>query len=202
MLQEAYIHSIDHLIAASRHQTGPVQATGLSGTVLFHLLSGGHTEVIRACRTNADLPASIGKFKHESRIEFLSAQGPDGTYALPHAIRAGHWAAVREYGMLLRASSPDKPALIEILGGGNVLPILLDEIVATGYAAAVPALGELWSLAGLTRGDLLQLLPQPNPGALTIMQVALHTPGNPAARKAIAVLGQFGLLEAKLFTPD
>lgn len=201
MLQEAYIHSVEHLIAACRQPAGvPPSATGLNSTMLFHLLSGGHTEVIRACRTQPDLQASISRLDPESRTDLLAAQAPDGSHALTQMIRASHWATLREYALLLRAHASDKRALQDILGRSD-LPGLLDEIVALGHAPAVPALGEFWSLLGLTRRELLPLLPMPHPAAQTIMQVAQQTPGNAAARKAIAMLGQFGLLEVRLFLP-
>lgn len=204
MLQEAYIHSIDHLIAACQQPTGlgPAQppSSGLTSTLMFHLLSGGHTEVIRACRTQPDIQAAIAKLDTENRIELLSAQAPDGSYALLQMIRGGHWSTLREYALLLRSQASDKRMLQDILSRSN-LPALLDEVVAHGNAMAVPALGEFWALLGLTRRELLPLLPVPHPEAQTIMQVALNRPANPAARKGIAVLGQFGLLETRIFLP-
>ena len=199
MLQEAYIRSVEPLIAACRQPAGSASSAGLNSTMLFHLLSGGHTEVIRACRTHPDLQAAISRLDQESRIDLLSAQAPDGSHALAQMLRAGHWATLREYAMLLRAHADDRRVLQEILGRSD-LPGLLNEIVLLGHAPAVPALGEFWALLGLTRRELLPLLTVPHAAsAQTIMQVAQHAPGNAAARKAIAVLGQFGLLEARVF---
>ena len=74
MLQEAYIHSVEHLVAACRQPAGSSTSTGLNSTMLFHLLSGGPTEVTRACRTQPDLQASISRLDPESRTDLLAAQ--------------------------------------------------------------------------------------------------------------------------------
>jgi hypothetical protein len=203
MLQEAYIHSVEHLVAACRHPAesapGRAAASGFDGTMLFHLLSGGHTEVIRACRTQPDIQSTIARLDDESRLDFYTAQAPDGSRALTQMVRSSQWPTMREYALLLRQTG-DRRMLRDILSRAN-LPALLDEIVALGHAPAIPAMGEFWSLLGLTRRELLPLLPIPHPDAQTIMQVALQAPGNAAARKGIAMLGQFGLLEARIFLP-